>query len=488
MTQETNPRPNVLLICVDHWSGLLQSGLGHPTVMTPTIDQLSQVSVNFTNCYSACPVCIPARRTLMTGLTTRSHHDRCFNETQEMPPVPTLAQCFRDAGYQAFASGKLHVFPQRDRIGFDEVMLNEEGRHHLGLRADDWEQSLADAGYAGREYATGVCNNDYIVQPWHLPDHLHQTNWTAEQMCRQICRRDPRKPGFFYLSFAAPHPPMWPLRSYLELYRDVPLDEPVRGQWLADAALVPPAVRAFQDFYRSHRRLPHEIELARRAFYAAVTHIDHQIRVVLGCLREQKLTSNTIIAFTADHGDMLGDHLLWGKSLMYEMSAKVPLLVSDPRTSGRMPEGRRDSRLAELRDVMPTLLDLAGLPIPKHVEGHSLAPGAAQPRPHLYGEINQDVRANRMMHDGRFKLIWFPAGNHVQLFDLQEDPRECQDLAHSPAHAEVRTRLAELLVQELYGCDAQWTRDGKLTGYPFSTLPAPDTRTLSGQRGLRFMY
>jgi len=119
-------RPNVLLICVDHWPGRQLGVAGHPCIMSPTLDQLATNGVRFTNCYSAAPTCIPARRGLMTGTTPETHGDRIFSETLRMDPaLPTLAQPFRDAGYQAQAVGKLHVYPQRDRIGFDEVILME---------------------------------------------------------------------------------------------------------------------------------------------------------------------------------------------------------------------------------------------------------------------------------------------------------------------------------------------------------------------------
>ena len=111
-------QPHVLLVSTDHWPASLFGGVGHPAIQTPTLDQLAKNGVRFTNAYAECPVCIPARRTLMTGTTPRTHGDRTFKETQRMPNVPTLAQTFRDNGYQAYAVGKLHVYPQRDRIGF----------------------------------------------------------------------------------------------------------------------------------------------------------------------------------------------------------------------------------------------------------------------------------------------------------------------------------------------------------------------------------
>ena len=120
-------RPHVLLICTDHWPAAHLGCAGHPAIETPTLDELARGGVRFTRAYSECPVCIPARRTLMTGTSPRTHGDRVFLDTQPMPDLPLLAQSFRDTGYQAYASGKLHVYPQRNRIGFDDVILNEEG-------------------------------------------------------------------------------------------------------------------------------------------------------------------------------------------------------------------------------------------------------------------------------------------------------------------------------------------------------------------------
>ena len=479
-------KPNVLLICADHWGGLLSRPAGHPVVMTPTLAHLATMGAWYSNAYSPAPSCIPARRSLMTGLSVRTHGDRIFKEREPMPDVPTLAQCFRDAGYQAQAVGKLHVYPQRDRIGFDETIINEEGRHHLEGGSDDWELYLADQGYAGQEYAAGHSSNDYNTRVWHLPDHLHPTNWAAREMCRTIRRRDPRKPAFWYLSFIDPHPPMWPLQAYMDLYRDVPIDPPVIGEWARDPDSMPWMLRSYSDGGVAMRGAPpHEIELARRAFYALITHIDHQIRVVIGTLREEGLLENTIIALTADHGDMLGDHGRWAKSLMYEMSAKVPLLVVPADGDSQIEAGSTDGRLAELHDVMPTLLELAGIPAPDTVEGLSLV-GETR-RDYIYGEHWDGANATRMIRDKRFKLVYYAIGNSYQLFDLDEDPRETRDLSETSGFADVRHRLTDLLVDNLYGDDLQLVKNGELIGLPADRPIPPPGRQFGNQRGLRFI-
>src|SRR5688572_18999209 len=131
-TREITERPNVLLVTVDQWPGRALACAGHPAIETPTLDRLAHLGVQFARAYAECPICIPARRSLMTGTSARIHGDRTFQPALPMPELPTLAQCFRDAGYQATAIGKLHVYPKRDRIGFDDAIIAEEGRGHLG--------------------------------------------------------------------------------------------------------------------------------------------------------------------------------------------------------------------------------------------------------------------------------------------------------------------------------------------------------------------
>src|SRR5690606_13666785 len=143
----------------DHWPAALLGCAGHAVVQTPTLDELARSGTRFTNAYAECPVCVPARRTLMTGTTPRTHGLR-RNHGDPMPDIPTIAKTFRDAGYQAYGVGKLHVTPQRNRIGFDDVILDEEGRLQMGV-IDDYELFLADSGFPGQRHLHGMGNNSY---------------------------------------------------------------------------------------------------------------------------------------------------------------------------------------------------------------------------------------------------------------------------------------------------------------------------------------
>jgi arylsulfatase A-like enzyme len=285
------------------------------------------------------------------------------------------------------------------------------------------------------------------------------------------------------MSFNHPHPPLTPLAGYLDIYREIELGGPSVGEWAKEPERLPYALRMRRQW--SGMESEARVRMARQAFYALSTHVDHQIRAVIGTLREHGLHDDTVIMLTADHGDMLGSHGLWGKTLFYEESAKIPmLLVPDLAQAERLGYAVEDDRLAVQADVMPTLLEMCGIPVPDTVEGLSLVGGRL--RDYVYGDMYEDARASRMVRDRRHKLIYYPAGNRTQLFDMENDRDELIDVSEEPAYAEARQRLTELLVDDLYGTDLEWLDGGRLVGTPEpSDAPTPD-RGLANQRGYRF--
>ncbi|MCR4267569.1 sulfatase-like hydrolase/transferase [Nitratireductor sp. ZSWI3] len=469
-------RPNILLVTVDQWPGHLLGAAGHPAIQTPTLDELCRIGIRFINAHSECPICVPARRTLMTGASPRRHGDRVYDDQLAMP-ADTLASSFSAAGYQTQGIGKLHVFPQRDRIGFDDVQLEEEGRAQYGVM-DDYEIWLGDKGYPGQQFDHGMSTDGYVHRPWHLPEELHVTNWATQQMIRQIKRRDPKRPAFWYLSYRHPHPPLVPLQAYLDMYRDIEIDMPLTDNW-AQVQDLPYAVASKRKRGEKYSAL--QIAAIRRAFYALCTHIDHQFRLVIGTLREERLLDNTIILFTSDHGDMLGDHGLWAKSLFYRGSTSIPMILVARPCDTTLGTGVESDRLVTLADVMPTLLSLAGLPVPDTADGQSFFDDT--PRRTVYGEFGTDDGATRMVRDQRFKLVYYPVGNVRQLFDLENDPQESCDLATAPEHAESLARLTDLLIAEFYSSDLEWLTNGELTGLPNKQAGPRRNRDLSSQRG-----
>ncbi len=483
MCMSDSSRPHVLLISTDHWPAHLLGTAGHPTIITPTLDHLAANGVRFANATSECPVCVPARKTLMTGIHPAIHGQK-DNAHRPFPQVTTLAQAFRDAGYQAYAVGKLHVENQRNRIGFDDVWVDEEGRAGEGIGQDDYELFLGDQGHPGERFAGGMNNNDYCWRSWHLPEKLHVTNWAASSMSRMIKRRDPEKPGFWYLSFSHPHPPLQPLQAYLDLYRDLDIPEPHVGDWAQLDEQTPTRVQ--ERIYQKTRYSETHTREIRRAFYALCTHIDHQIRVVLGTLRDEGLLNNTIIMFMSDHGDCLGNHQQWAKDQMINDSCNIPLILSGRPIVKRSGHGQVSDRLVGLSDVLPTLCDAAGIPCPDHVSGQSMI-GETE-REQLHALWGYEAKATRMVRDKRYKLIYFPRGNDFLLFDLQEDPQECVNRAGDPELAQVQHRLTGALIGHLDEAEqAAWLQEGALVGLPAGEAPSPNPNfSFSGQRGMHW--
>lgn len=471
-----NKQPNVLLINVDHWSAPRMGCAGNKVIMTPTLDQLAQNGIRFTNCYSTCPVCIPARRSLMTGTFPRTHGDRVYSDTMLMPNVKTMAQAFRDGGYQAYAVGKLHVYPQRNRIGFDDVILSEEARYNFGI-VDDYQIWLGEHGYLGKEYAHGMSNNQYYTRPWHLPEEAHQTTWATSQMAKMIKRKDPTRPAFFYISYVHPHPPLVPLQVYLDMYDGVEMPKSPMGDWITDDSAM---LKQYHELAKIYS--PRDIERAKKAFYALCTHIDHQMRLIIGTLREEGLLENTIIGFTSDHGDTLFDHGLVGKRSFYRNSTNVPLILTGRPLEAQA--GNVNDQLTCLEDIMPTLLSLCNVQVPKTVEGENLFGDTK--RKLLFGEISNGPTATRMATDGKFKLIYYPYGNITQLFNIRTDPDEIINLAHKPEYEQIKEKLTNYLITNLHDGDEDWVENGILVGVTNYHVKKKTDFGLYNQRGLHW--
>ena len=210
---------------------------------------------------------------------------------------------------------------------------------------------------------------------------------------------------------------------------------------------------------------PRWLRRARAGYYGHMTHIDHQINRLLEMVNEYGLGDDTVVCFTADHGEMMGDHHLFRKAYPYEGSARVPLLLRGPARLGLQAGGVHD-QVAALRDIMPTLLDIAGAPIPACCEGRSLLPVARgeEPewRPYLHGEHTVWNQSLHQIVDGRLKYVWFSGDGYEQLFNLRNDPQERHNLAPQLAHQPDLVRLRQALIAELTGREEGYVQDGHL--------------------------
>jgi len=451
MEKRPDNRPNVLMICSDHLRADNLGCNGHPVIMSPQIDKLAEQGVNFQRALSECPVCVPARRILMTGLNPYNIHMDRNKDMQEFPEGPKLAEVFTRNGYQTFASGKLHTCPQRNRIGFEDVQLNEEGRKQGGLIRDDYETFLMENNLQHLAYTHGLGNNQYGLRLSPLPEPFTTTHWTADQAMRFIERRDPTRPFFLYASFDKPHPPVTPPRDYYSLYEQTDFPDPVMGDWVNAKVTNRMQGLRYANQYAHYKDNREWIQQNLRGFGAMITHIDSMVGTLLGTLKEHGVLGNTWVVFTSDHGDQLFDHGNFAKGDFLQGSTRVPLILVPPnrwrRENGLVP-GRNDTATpAGLADIMPTLLEACGIDVPKTLDGQSLLGRLADPdapfRPYSFGMCEDSFAVS----NGRFRYQWASEHDYGYLFDQETDSRDERDLSDNPEFAAVHDELRNALTE-----------------------------------------
>ena len=416
-------RPNLLLIMTDQQRGDCLGIEDHPVLLTPNMDSIGGAGVRFRRAYTTCPTCIAARRSLMSGQFPRTHGMVGYRDGVEWDAPPTLPGVLREAGYHTYIVGRdMHQSPKRKRYGFDHMEV-----HGWDAGYGPWLDRHAPEG-SGGYFGAGPMHNDWTARPWHLDEHLHLTNWTVNEGLRFLRERDPSCPFFLIVSFAAPHPPLTPPAFYMERYLRTGVPEPVIGDW----AECPPNEGKGLNISDTRQNLTGEALLSCRAgYYGLINHVDDQIRRLLSPVIgvDRMTANNTVVMFTSDHGEMLGDHYCWHKRLPYEGSARIPMLMRAPERFG-LQRGSVVDEAVCLEDVMPTLLEMVGVDVPDTVEGRSLLPlmrgESPEPRPYLHIEHSP---VHQTLTDGHEKYIWHVADGREQLFDLDDDPTECHDLA-----------------------------------------------------------
>lgn len=425
-------RPNIILITTDQQRGDCM-GYENPAIDTPNLNEMAAAGARCTRAYSAVPSCTPGRAALLTGMNQWNHGRLTMKGSHAMEYPATLPGELARAGYHTQAVGKMHFSPMRRRYGFHNLILDETSAAFMSDYRM-WFERNRQGYYDWMDHS--VDWNSWMGRPSHLPEHLHPTHWTVSQGIEFLKRRDPTSPFFLWLSFTRPHSPYDPPQPYYDMYinnTDVP--KPVVGEWAKQFDAPVESTTAARG--RVNERETHR---ARAAYYGSVTFIDHQIGRFLYEYRvlDRAALANTFFLFTSDHGDMLGDHHHWRKTYAYEGSARVPFLMKYP-SSWDVPQGEVIDRPIELQDVMPTLLDAAGVDIPESVDGQSvleLAKGrTAGWREYVQGEHTVCYGPEWGMQyvtDGREKYIWFHHTDKHQLFDLVNDPMECRDLSDDP--------------------------------------------------------
>jgi arylsulfatase len=450
-------RPNVILIITDQQRFDTIAALGSPWAVTPHIDRLVREGVSFSHCFVTAPSCAPSRASLFTGLFPHTTGVFRNGDLWRHGWVEQLAA----SGYHCVNVGKMHTTPFTTPMGFHERYVVENKDRYLEGRYffDEWDKALAAHGLVKQQRELYRLRPDYRERlgafEWELPEALHSDLFVGG-LARWWIGSYPRtEPLFLQIGFPGPHPPYDPVPRALRLYdgRDLPLapvtDEEVASQPTALRRMIRHNCEVDHDSIVHLEHPTREQRLRQRRHYMAnVTMIDEQVGLVLEALALRGYLESSVVIFTSDHGDCLGDHGHSQKWTMYDAVTRVPAVVWAPR---RFAGGRSIDGLCQLMDLGPTILELAGCQPPYSMEARSLLPALAgdpafRGRDAVYAEHARDgtlqgTELMTMVREPRWKLVAFVDSPQGQLFDLERDPEERRNLWDDAAAAAEKNRL-----------------------------------------------
>ncbi|GAB4155202.1 MAG: sulfatase-like hydrolase/transferase [Planctomycetaceae bacterium] len=476
----TENRPNILWYCTDQQRFDTIAALGNPHVLTPTLDQLVADGTAFTHAYCQSPICTPSRSSFMTGMYPSRVHN-CRNGNESFPDSPPLiSKLLADSDYDCGMIGKFHLQSAGHRT---EPRLDDGYRYWKFSHAprDDWPE--------GHDYAEWVREQGGDLdtlrkQPEHVPPEFHQTTWATTRAIEFIDEsRD--QPWMLSINIYDPHPPFIPPKAYADRFHR----ERMPGPYFRESDLQAQQKLKGVDF-QTEAQNPETFDGKQQQalYYAMIAQIDDQFARLLKHLDETGQRNNTVIIFTSDHGEMLGDHgLLFKGCRFYEGLIRVPLIMSWPE---HFQANLKSDALVELLDLSATVLDLADVPIPDYFQGRSLRPlleGQVKPDWHrdfvrceyydaldsaFIGTGSPDVPKTSdeaeessarkfsssqaagiypfpprigsfgtMYRDARYKLAVYHGHEMGELFDLKNDPWEFENLWDSESHQTIKNQL-----------------------------------------------
>ncbi len=430
-------RPNVLLVMADQLAAAHLPAYGNAVARAPRLSALAREGAVFESAYCASPLCAPSRFALLAG--RRPSQIAAYDNAAELPAgTPTIAHVLRAAGYDTALAGKMHFVGPDQLHGFEERLTTDV--YPSGF---DWTPNwqLPEAERLEWYHNTASLLSSRVAEAAMQTDYDDEVCFRAVQKIRDLSLREDAGPFFLTVSFTNPHDP-WEIRQrHWDLYEQDAIDMPavpVLPRAEADAHSV-----RLRDMIGLDRRPLGETEIrrARHGYYAAVSYLDERVGEVLDALATTGLDRSTVVVFTSDHGEFLGERGLWYKMSFLEGSARVPLIVRGPGVAPRRVAGP----VSQL-DLAPTLAELASAPADEaDFEGRSLAGalgGESEGPGEAVGEyLAEGVRAPAVMiRRGPHKYIRCP-GDPDQLYDLAADPRELRNIAGDPAGAELAAAL-----------------------------------------------
>ena len=502
---------NVLFITADQWRGDCLSALGHPCVRTPHLDRLADSGVHFTRHYSQASPCSPGRASLYTGLYLHNHRV-VVNGTPLDARHTNVALEARRVGYEPLLFGYTDTgVDPRSRTPGDPDLLRNYGGVLPGMAPvvpmdDDyrpWRRHLSRRGYEVPKDTAG------LFAPGHddrapgqaisaaasaYPAEDGIAGFLTEKVIEYLSAKG-QEPWFVHLSYLAPHPPFIASAPFNAMYDAGDVPPPVRAPTPEEEARQHP----YLAWYLHHQRDSgiaydhnprnnlalgeHDIRQARANYYAMMSEVDAQIGRLLEVLRASGAYERTLVVFTSDHGEHLGDHWQFSKFCYFDQAFHVPLIVRDPRPAASTGRGRQVSAFTENVDVMPTILEALGQEAPSQCDGESLAPFLAGDTPaHWRREAHFEFDFRYVLNepDGdalglkpdqctlcalrgeRYKYVHFTAMPAL-FFDLQEDPAEFVDRSGDPAYRDRMLEHAQKMLSWRMNHDERLLANTRLT-------------------------
>ena len=438
-------RPNILFIFTDQQRGDTIHAAGNPVMKTPHLDRIAREGVIFSSAYTASPVCVSARCSLILG--QYPHKTGCADNGHRMPEDrPTFMQALSDIGYRTHGIGKMHFNPDPQGLrGFQTREHQAEMRHRVEdddyltfLHANGYEHVYDPFGPRGEMY--------YIPQPAQMPAKFHGTNWVGDRAVQFIHEAETSRPFCLWASFIHPHPPFSPPTPWNKLYRGPLMPLPKRPD---NCEALQTYMNRYQNRYkyRDNGIDNNLLRVMKAYYYGCISFIDFQVGRMLKALEETNQLDNTLIVYTSDHGELLGDYNCFGKRSMPNSAARIPMIARYPE---RIASGKKINTPTNLVDVMPTLLAAAGIDTAAYdLDGIDLADIASNEQSDayrsrsrrtrslgdfgydrtVYSQFQRDALGVYMATNSRWKYFYSAPDRREFLFDRINDPDEMRNRA-----------------------------------------------------------
>jgi len=434
-------RPNVLFIAVDDMNTDIGC-YGHPVVKTPNLDRLAARGTRFDRAYCQFPLCSPSRVSVMTGLrpdTTKIFDLQTDFRKSTLPDVVTLSQTFMRNEYYVARVGKIYHYGNPGQIGTNGLDDAASWQHRVNPSGRDKAEESKIVNHTPKK---GLGSSLSFLAAEGTDDEQTDGKVAAEAI--KLMEQNKDKPFFIAAGFYRPHCPYVAPKAWFDMY---PLDRVAfPKEPLAHRDAIPGPAKSSTVPYPIFGVDEEKAREAKRAYYATISFVDAQVGKLLDALDRLKLAENTVVVFWSDHGYLVGEHGLWMKQSLFEESARVPLIVADPRQKAK---GKVSQRTVELIDLHPTLADLAGLEPPKGLHGATLRPllddaTAARDRP-AFTQVWRGSFPGHSVRTERWRYTEWDGGKQgVELYDHDADPHEYANLAKDSKHAQTVSDMKAL--------------------------------------------